>query len=81
MGQFVCTRISEVNVVSGHCILSVDGLNGPVVGKISDPVLLEPKNVYTNALNSQTGFSFSAKPVKKNGEIHRLYVSTARELK
>lgn len=79
MRKFNCTKISEVNIVSGHCILAVEGFDGPIVGKISDPALKMPNNIYTKALNNQTGFEFSAKPVKKDGIIHRLYVSDAMD--
>jgi hypothetical protein len=81
MAEFLCTRISEINLETGHCILSVDGIDGAISGKISDPALSEPNNIYTQALNNQSKFSFSAKPVKKDGEIIRLYVSDARHAK
>lgn len=80
MAEFLCTRISEINIETGHCILSVKGIEGPVVGKISDPALNEPNNIYTKALNNQSGFAFSAKSVKKDGEVKRLYVSDARNV-
>jgi len=79
MQTFTCISITEVNKVTGHCEMLVDGLEKPIKGKITDPVLMEPGNVYTRALDRNTSFRFSAKPVTKNGEIHRLYISDAND--
>jgi len=78
MDQYKCNRISEVNVKTGHCQLDVDGV-GTVNGKINDPTLEVPDNVYTRALNKQSSFSFSAKPVTRHGEVHKLYISDAKD--
>jgi hypothetical protein len=77
--KFSCKRITEVNVQNGHCILDIEGFDELVVGKISDPALAMPRNVYTEALNNQTPFTISAKPVKRNGVVQRLYVSDASD--
>lgn len=79
MQQFICKRITEVNVENGHCIMNVEGFDELIVGKISDPALETPNNVYTKALNQQTSFIISAKPVKRNGIVQKLFVSDARE--
>lgn len=76
--KFKCLNITEVNTATGHCILKVDGFDAPIVGKISDPSLATPNNVYTKALNAQTPFEFSAKPVKRGGVIKTLYISDAK---
>ncbi len=76
---YTCLSITEVNKVTGHCEMLVDGFEKPVKGKITDPLLLEPGNVYTRALDQETPFSFTAKPVTKDGEVHRLYVSDAKD--
>jgi hypothetical protein len=60
--------------------MQVEGFDGPVVGKISDPSLNTPNNVYTKSLNAQTPFEFSAKPVKRDGVIKTLYISDAKEI-
>jgi len=77
MTDFVCTAITEINRNTCHCEMMVEGFNGIMKGTISDPVLSKPGNVYTQSLDQQTPFKFSAKPVKKDGEIHRFYISDA----
>ncbi|WP_025041828.1 DUF7946 domain-containing protein [Nitrosospira briensis] len=80
MQEFRCKRITEVNVESGHCILDVEGFNALVTGKISDPALETPNNIYTRSLNGHTPFIISAKPVKRNGIVQKLHISDAREI-
>jgi hypothetical protein len=77
--SFNCEEITEVNVTTGHCILRVKGFDYPITGKINDPVIGQCNNVYTRALNNKTSFKFDAKPVKRDGVIHRLYISDARD--
>jgi hypothetical protein len=79
MQQFRCERISVINTKTGHCELTIQGIAGPVKGKISDPVLRQPKNIYTKALQEHVPLLISAKPVEKDGEIRRLYISDAHE--
>lgn len=78
MKEYECDLISELNTKSGHCHLHLVGDSRHIVGKISDPALSVPDNIYSRALNSQTGFKFTAKAVLKDGEIQRLYVSDAK---
>lgn len=80
MASFKVNRISEINVKTGHCILVLDELLRIVPGKISDPSLQKPNNVYTSALNAQQGFMAHAKAVRKGGQIQRLYISDAEPL-
>lgn len=80
MQQFICKRIKEVNELNGHCILEIDGFDELIIGKIGDPALESPNNVYTKALNNHSQFTISAKPVLKNGLLHKLFISDAREL-
>jgi predicted transcriptional regulator len=79
MQEFHCKRITEINKLNGHCILDVEGFDHLVIGKISDPALEKPNNVYTRALNDQTPIVISAKPVKKNGAIYKLFISNANK--
>ncbi len=75
METFRVTRISEVDIRSGHCVIDVEGIEGHLIGKIMDPVLKIPNNMYTSALNNHSEFTVKAKAVRKNGEIKRLYIS------
>ncbi len=80
VATFKCDSITEVNTETGHCRIVVDGFQGTLVGKITDPSLSNPHNVYTQALNAHTGFTFTAKPVKRDGVVKTLYISDAKEL-
>lgn len=77
MVRLRCNRISEINLESGHCILEIEGYERPVKGMIADPALKTPKNIYTRALDEQSGFYVSAKPIKKNGELYQLHIADA----
>lgn len=79
MQKFNCKRITEINVENGHCIMDIEGFTELVTGKISDPNLEKANNIYTKSLNSQSSFVISAKPVKRNGVVQKLYVSDANE--
>lgn len=70
-------RVREVNVDTGHCILDVDGVGAGLPGKITDPALEIPNNVYTTALNTQEPCLIEAKAIRRAGQIRRLYVSNA----
>jgi hypothetical protein len=72
------SRMREVNVDTGHCIMDIEGVGERIPGKITDPALEVPNNVYTRALNSQQPCFVEAKAVRKTGEIRRLYISNAR---
>jgi hypothetical protein len=80
MAQFKCIAITEINIGTGHCIVQVDGFDGPLPGKINDPSISVPGNVYTRSLDSQAPFQITAKPVKRDGVVKRLYISDAREI-
>jgi len=77
MAQFTATRISEINISTGHCILQVEGFPAPVAGRITDPALKSPENVYTSALHHHTGLTIDAKPVRQREQVKRLYISHA----
>ncbi len=79
MTTFICNKISEINLVSGHCIVQLKGYENPIKGTINDPAIKIPNNIYTRALNEQTPFEISAKSVRKNGELYRLYISDAKK--
>jgi len=79
MQNFKCKRITEVNVENGNCILDIEGFDNPVRSKISDSAISKPNNVYTRALNNKTSLRLSAKPVKRNGVINKLFVSDAQD--
>lgn len=77
MQTFRCEKIQELNISTGHCELKIEGIEGIVKGKISDPALETPHNVYTKALDGQLPFDFQAKPVERKGRIQKLFISDA----
>jgi hypothetical protein len=77
MADYRVQRIREINLNTGHCIMDVEGV-GEVRGKITDPALENPSNVYTSALDEHSPVIVRAKAVRKNGEVYRLFVSDAR---
>jgi hypothetical protein len=77
MTTFKVNRINEINLSTGHCILDVEGVGPKVIGKITDPALGVPDNVYTRALNEHSSCVVEAKAVKRNDVIVSLYISNA----
>lgn len=77
MQTFRCEKIQELNLNTGHCELQIEGIDGIVTGKISDPILEQPYNVYTRAFDGQLSFNIQAKPVEKKGHIQKLFISDA----
>ena len=77
MTSYRITRIKELNLETGHCIVDVDGV-GEVTGKISDPVLKTPSNVYTSAMDTHDGCTVTAKGVRKDGVLVKLHISDAK---
>lgn len=80
METFRGTKISEVDIRSGHCVIDVEGIEGHLIGKIMDPGLKIANNMYTSALNNHAEFTVKAKAVRQNGKIKRLYISDADDL-
>ena len=76
--DYKVNMISEINLKTKHCVLEVEGIDSPVAGLISDPVLDAPRNIYTRSLDERTGFIVIAKAVKQSGEIKKLHSSDAR---
>jgi hypothetical protein len=70
-------RIEGVFETNGACKVSLLDYNRIVSGKITDPALERPHNIYTTALNEGAPLHVVAKPVLKNGKIHRLFISHA----
>src|SRR6185312_2132243 len=76
--EFIAT-ILGVDMATGACHIKLE--NGQEKrGKITDPALRRAHNVYTSALDSHGAVRIVAKPVLKNGEISRLYISDATKL-
>ena len=80
MREYKVTRISEINVHTGHCIVAVEGIPDPVHGRIDDPVLARANNPYTRALNDQSACTVMAKAVRRAGRIQKLFISDGRIL-
>jgi hypothetical protein len=62
---------------SGACRIKLLGKDKVVLGKIADPALDESNNIYTRALNEGQVLHVVAKPTLKNGELYKLYITSA----
>jgi hypothetical protein len=70
-------QIDGVFKTNGACKIKILGTNSIVSGKISDPSLEEPKNIYTQALNEGAVLHVRAKPTLKEGKIQKLFITAA----
>lgn len=70
--------ILGVDTVTGQCRVRFAEDSYETRGKITDPALKNAHNVYTAALDTKQVVILIAKPVNRNGEISRLYISDAR---
>ncbi|MBF8646850.1 MULTISPECIES: hypothetical protein [Pseudomonas] len=76
-GDFIVTRIYSLSLDSGVCRISIDGFVGMYHGKINDVSLTVPNNQYTRAMDSHSQLKVRGKPVFKDGELHRLFITEA----
>jgi hypothetical protein len=70
-------KIEGVFKTNGACRIRLLNEKRIVSGKIADPALEQPHNVYTTALDAGAALHVIAKPVLKNGQLHRLFISHA----
>lgn len=78
MQDYLC-YIRGVDTISGTCKIELVRENVIVNGKISDPNLSQAGNIYTHALDEQGEIVITAKATLKDGIIHKLYISDARQ--
>jgi hypothetical protein len=72
-------RFSAVDKSGKRCKVEIVGQEGRLIpGRITDPSLMVPDNVYTSSLNSETVAEVQAKPVFRDGTIRTLYISDGR---
>jgi hypothetical protein len=62
---------------NGSCRLRLINEDRIVLGKISDPALDEPNNIYTQALNVGGVLHVTGKQTLKDGKLHKLFVTSA----
>jgi hypothetical protein len=79
LGETVEYDVELVGVFknSGACRVRLVGKDKVVVGKIADSALDEPNNIYTRALNEGRMLHVVGKPTLKDGELHKLYITSA----
>ncbi len=78
--QYECIRITELNLSNGRCILNVLGFDENVPGYIHDPVLRQPSNIYSTALDKHKSLRLTAKPILRDSAVIKLHISNARPL-
>lgn len=79
MKSYECSLISALNTVSGHCCITLKETGQVVTGKINDPTLQLANNIYSKSLNEKSDLIITAKAVIKDGNIHKLYISDAKQ--
>jgi hypothetical protein len=62
---------------NGACRIKLLGSDKVVLGKISDPALDQPNNIYTRALNEGRALRVVAKPTLKDGQLYKLFITSA----
>lgn len=75
--EYFIHKIEALNLKTGSCRILLQNETDPIIGKIVDPALSQPDNVYSHALNSHTGFKVRAKPVFRDNDLYRLFISEA----
>lgn len=70
-------KIEGVFKTNGACRVRLLDDNRIVPGKITDPALGQPHNVYTTALDTASSLHVVAKPVFKDDKLRRLFISHA----
>jgi hypothetical protein len=69
--------ILGVDKITGACRIRLAETGLEIRGKITDPALRAPHNVYTSALDTASGVILTAKPILKYGELSKLFISDA----
>jgi len=71
-------KLEGVFKTNGACRVRIISEDKIVSGKITDPSVAIPDNVYTRALNDGAELLVTAKPTLKDGKIKRLFISDGR---
>jgi hypothetical protein len=72
--------MEAVDTINGSCKIRIEGSDEVLRGKITDPALSNPENVYTRSLDLQRFIVVSAKPILKEGKISTLFISDGHSL-
>lgn len=68
--------ISELDMKTGTCKVSLSDDDGRIQAEITDPIRAQPNNAYAMALASQAQLAFMAKAeLDEDGAISKLYIS------
>jgi hypothetical protein len=70
--------ILGVDKVTGACRVKLIENGQEIRGKITDPALQSTHNIYTAALDTADQVTLTAKPILKNGELSKLFISDAK---
>jgi hypothetical protein len=74
-------QIVEADKHKKGCHVLLEGYDKPIPCRISDPVILQTGNIYTQALNQDGKLRVKAKATLKNEKIKMLYISDAEEVR
>ena len=70
--------IFAVNKATGACSVRLTESGTEIRGKITDPALQHTHNAYTIALDTDAKILLTAKPLLKDGEVVKLFISDAQ---
>lgn len=76
--NFTVLRIHALNIDTGSCRIELEGMAGQFSGKIDDIILKQPGNPYSTALNQHSSLNVRARPVTKDQELYKLYITEAQ---
>lgn len=72
--------ITEMDTETGSCKVSLDPSEPDrISARITDPAFLVPNNPYAVALAARSWLRVTAKPIIKDGEIDKLFISNSAE--
>lgn len=74
-----CGVFTAIDKNTGNFKFEEKGSQNKLLGKITDPNIGIPKNIYTHSFDTATEVEITAKPTfKEDGELHKLFVSDAK---
>lgn len=73
--------LSELDLKNHSCKFALRSEDDPehrILGEITDPIISNPNNPYSEALSKQRWLSVLAKPQLKDGEVEKLFISDVK---
>jgi len=72
-------KITMIDKETGSFKFTESKTGSRISGKITDPVVRTPENIYTHAVDTDTLIEMTAKPTyKESGDLHKIFVSDGK---